>query len=79
MRFPLLAGQGSAPTACSMEEDTHCMSFAQVSLRRWGGGKKVLCGSVHDIVYPARRCCEMGRPEQTLDFGRLQRRVPTFY
>lgn len=30
---------------------------------------KVLYASVHDLIYAARRCCEMGRPEQTLDFG----------
>lgn len=30
MRFPLLNGQCSSPPVGSMEDDSHCMSFAQV-------------------------------------------------
>lgn len=32
MRFPSLNGQSPSPTVGSVEEDSHCMSFAQVCM-----------------------------------------------
>lgn len=33
MRFPVLNGQSPSPTVGSVEDDAHCMSFAQVRMK----------------------------------------------
>lgn len=52
-RFPVLAGQSSAPSVGSLEDDSHCMSFAQVSFRKGKRNRCCFSTCLRDL-YPAQ-------------------------